>query len=65
MTTDPHQETDLERSLRAVKSELPSFAEVPADHDEIARRAYELYEARGREPGFEVDDWLRAEREVK
>ena len=31
----------------------------------IARRAYELYEQRGREPGRDVDDWLRAEHEVQ
>jgi DUF2934 family protein len=32
--------------------------------DQIRRRAYELYEARGREEGREVEDWLRAEAEV-
>jgi hypothetical protein len=32
-------------------------------HDEIARRAYELFEERGREPGHEWEDWFRAERE--
>jgi hypothetical protein len=32
--------------------------------DGVARRAYELYEARGREPGRDVDDWLQAEREL-
>jgi Protein of unknown function (DUF2934) len=31
----------------------------------IARRAFELYEQRGREPGGDVDDWLRAEHEVQ
>lgn len=31
----------------------------------VRRRAYELFEARGREPGHELDDWLQAEREVK
>jgi hypothetical protein len=31
----------------------------------IARRAYELFEERGREPGREFDDWLRAEHELK
>ncbi len=31
---------------------------------EIGLRAYELYEARGREEGHELDDWLRAEEEV-
>jgi len=29
----------------------------------IRQRAFELYEARGRESGHELDDWLTAERE--
>ena len=32
--------------------------------EQIRRRAYELYEARGREDGHELDDWLRAEEEI-
>ena len=32
--------------------------------EEIRRRAYELYEQRGREDGHEAEDWLRAEEEV-
>jgi hypothetical protein len=31
----------------------------------IQRRAYELYEGRGRKPGHEQEDWLQAEREVR
>ncbi|HEX5081051.1 MAG TPA: DUF2934 domain-containing protein [Blastocatellia bacterium] len=31
----------------------------------IARRAYEIYEERGRSHGDDVNDWLRAEAEVK
>jgi hypothetical protein len=31
----------------------------------INRRAYQLFEKRGRQPGKEVDDWLEAEREVR
>jgi hypothetical protein len=31
----------------------------------VSRRAYELFQERGREPGHELDDWLRAERELK
>ncbi len=31
-------------------------------HDEIAEIAYELYESRGRIHGFDLDDWLAAER---
>ena len=32
--------------------------------EDIRRRAYELYELRGREDGFAEEDWSRAEREV-
>lgn len=31
---------------------------------EIARRAYERYEARGHEHGHDLDDWLAAEAEL-
>jgi len=31
---------------------------------EIARRAYHLYEQRGRAHGGDIDDWLLAEREL-
>lgn len=33
--------------------------------DEIRRRAYELYEQRGKEDGHDVEDWLRAQEEIK
>jgi len=32
--------------------------------EQIRRRAYELYEARGREDGHDVEDWLHAESEI-
>ena len=32
--------------------------------ERIRRRAYELYLQRGNEPGTELDDWLRAEKEI-
>ena len=32
---------------------------------DIARRAYDLYLARGREPGHQLEDWLQAERELR
>jgi hypothetical protein len=31
---------------------------------EIRRRAYEIYLERGEQPGSELDDWFRAEREL-
>jgi F0F1-type ATP synthase delta subunit len=33
--------------------------------EKIRQRAYELYEARGRENSHEIDDWLQAEAEVR
>ena len=33
--------------------------------DQIRRRAYELYEERGRENGHELEDWLHAEEEIQ
>jgi Protein of unknown function (DUF2934) len=32
--------------------------------EQIEARAHEIYRARGANPGHELDDWLRAEREV-
>jgi DUF2934 family protein len=31
---------------------------------EIRDRAYEIYLQRGAQPGYELDDWLQAEREL-
>ncbi|MBN1982837.1 MAG: DUF2934 domain-containing protein [Chitinivibrionales bacterium] len=33
-------------------------------HEQISRRAYEMFETRGCLHGFDVEDWLRAEQEV-
>ena len=37
----------------------------PNLEQEIRRRAYALYEERGREDGHDIDDWLRAEAELR
>jgi len=46
----------------------PAFTLVSATaadlQEQIERRAYELYEQRGRIHGFDIDDWLQAENEV-
>jgi hypothetical protein len=34
-------------------------------HDEVATLANHLYEARGRQDGYDLDDWLLAEQELK
>ncbi|GJL59801.1 MAG: hypothetical protein NPIRA03_26580 [Nitrospirales bacterium] len=33
-------------------------------HSSIAKRAFELYDARGRTKGQDLDDWLEAERQI-
>lgn len=44
-------------------------AAVPGDNgsspDEVRRRAYEIWEQRGREHGKHEDDWYRAEQEIR
>ena len=48
---------------RSSKS-LPNQSATMTARD-IAGRAYELYEKRGREHGYDLDDWLQAERELQ
>jgi hypothetical protein len=48
------------KSSTSVTSELQEL-EL---EEQIRLRAHELYEARGREDGHELEDWLRAEEEI-
>ncbi len=34
-------------------------------HNEIARRAFEIYLSRGEWPGNDLEDWLQAERQLR
>jgi hypothetical protein len=34
------------------------------DYERIARRAYELYEQRGRQEGRDMEDWMKAEQQL-
>jgi hypothetical protein len=38
---------------------------VQISHEQIALRAYEIYQERGGTDGADVDDWLQAERELQ
>jgi hypothetical protein len=50
--------TSAPKVSRARKSDtLPSY-------DEVAQRAYERFIARGYQHGYDVEDWLGAEREL-
>jgi hypothetical protein len=56
---DPERRTWLEsKKLLLVEARTP-------DRGEIARLAYSYWEARGRQHGSELEDWLRAERELR
>jgi hypothetical protein len=54
---DRRPETDFRKS--------PSAERHRPSHGEIAELAYSYWEARGRLYGSELEDWLRAERELK
>ena len=41
-----------------------AFKRAAADHAHIAQRAYERYEQRGRQGGQDLEDWVKAEREL-
>ena len=47
------------------RTKLAATAETPNIEEETRRRAYELFEARGGEDGHELEDWLRAEEEIR
>ena len=50
------------KSVKAVSAKATGVA-TPT-FEEIAKRSYEIYLARGAQPGHEVEDWLSAESEL-
>jgi HSP20 family protein len=42
----------------------PVLEEMKATFDKIRKRAFEFFERRGGAPGFDVDDWVRAEHDL-
>jgi hypothetical protein len=66
MKTSPRPaDVSAARSRRTDADTLPSFTESRPEADRIAQRAYERYEARGREDGHDMEDWFEAERELQ
>jgi len=61
-------EMNKERGEQGMKTDSRNkqvaTAEPPRIEEEIRTRAFELFEARGREEGHELEDWLRAEEEI-
>ena len=66
MTSKGKSNLTLEHDTSAIHShgEDTSAKHAPS-RDEIRRRAYEIYIERCGLPGDELDDWLRAERELQ
>jgi len=63
MAKRTRQATD---NVVAMPAMSESHVETDRSRDEaIARRAYELYCARGCQDGHDIDDWLSAERELR
>ena len=56
-----HRESAMNNKRSEPASEILDPAQLK---DRIRRRAYEIYEERGREHGRDLDDWLRAEAEI-
>jgi hypothetical protein len=54
------------KATRTIEAEVTS-SEIgnPVPEEEIRYRAYEIYLERGEQPGCDLDDWLRAERELQ
>jgi hypothetical protein len=52
----PKVSPDAEQSGPAIQ-----ISKADWTHERIARRAYELYEQRGRQEGRDLEDWLNAE----
>jgi hypothetical protein len=54
--------TDSTQPGTAVKESEPLLHST--GEQEIRNRAYEIYLQRGAQPGYELEDWLQAEREL-
>ena len=56
---------DIADMLSSVKTELPPSSEPnQPEETDIAARAYEIYESKGRVDGDDLGDWLQAERDL-
>ena len=54
-----------ERSQEDEQSGPPfQISKAGCDYERIARRAYDLYEQRGRQEGRDVEDWVKAEQQL-
>ncbi|HYH00309.1 MAG TPA: DUF2934 domain-containing protein [Terriglobales bacterium] len=61
-TTEPKSES---KPVAATTSAVTTVTTRSVDlQDAIRERAYEIYEQRGGQHGADMEDWIRAEREI-
>jgi len=53
------------RQLNSAKANGRPTPSAPLTDEEIRRRAYDIFIDRGGQNGQELDDWVRAEQELK
>jgi hypothetical protein len=58
--TEKRRQSVPDKSTRAAPNERREL-----DSEQVARRAYERFEARGREHGRDQEDWFSAEQELR
>ncbi len=58
MSEQPFAATADDRVAAALAGNGPT-------REQIAKRAYEIYRARGGTHGYDIEDWLQAERELR
>jgi HSP20 family molecular chaperone IbpA len=54
----------VQKVEKAEANRRPIFEEIEKRLQDVRKRAFELFEKRGRSLGYALDDWLRAEHEV-
>lgn len=61
----PTKSAAREGKTKAAAELVAASAATAPTHDEIARRAYEIWQAKGGGHGHHDEDWYQAERELK
>jgi hypothetical protein len=63
MKTKKHEALLAEQKLSPEPESMQKYSDELRDR--IAKKAYELYERRGRQPEQHVEDWLKAEEIIR
>lgn len=58
------QDLSTRKPQASVRTMKEADTQMNSREDQIRGRAYELYEARGRTDGHDLEDWLEAEAET-